>query len=570
MSLTDLILLLKQDLQQSFRVAASIGKRSRKTSRLRRFAAPIIAVAVGGFIFWAVVSFAPLFWSDVAILLRENLGIGATIFNAILIFGFAGSIMISATTVSNSARMEYLLVTPIRMRTVFLEKTIIIIVYNSLLWLVIGTPIFLGLSVVSSAPFAFLSAPTFVILILILITIGVSLGGLLGLLFSKLLAGRRTLKQIGYFFLSSLAIVFSVFWYYSIYFSDENSLIFDSILQIASALGLSSHISPGYTVSAISIGLLVDAPFGLPDIIATVLFLIIGVAMVYMNAYVSEIAHYSGWLATGSKRSSNNNVAIEHTSWNPQVIPFFKLNTTTSASIWYNIASIRREGRVLAQYLVGPLRYVIWIILPSIYLLEEIPTLLPFLFVAALVPFATSYGLYFAGYEIVYEGKNLQNLQLASASMVDYIRGKVYSAQPFVLAASIIVSILMLFLSLDALTYIPALILGCLVVNLASGAVAANAAAFGGDFKADRRITRQRGGNVQMPIRGWSIIRASLLPTIIGYVGIFAILGVGLIYGPLFSYLALLIFSVICHQIFRSYTNSAGKRLNLVEASDYL
>ena len=38
-----------------------------------------------------------------------------------------------------------------------------------------------------------------------------------------------------------------------------------------------------------------------------------------------------------------------------------------------------------------------------------------YLVVAALIPFATSYGLFFAGYETVYEGSNLMTLQLAYA-----------------------------------------------------------------------------------------------------------------------------------------------------------
>jgi hypothetical protein len=527
------------------------------------------AVFVGALIITVIVFLAPLFWTDIVALLRADLGFAATIFNAILLFAFIGSIMFSSTTVGNSAKMEYLLIMPVRARTIFLEKSIIIILYNCILWLVIGFPIFLGFGVVSTYPFALLAAPVFAVLVFMLVTMGVSIGGLLGLLFSRLLAGRRTLKQIGYFFLSTFAILVSVVWYYSFYFSENGSFIFDAIFQIADAVGLSSHLSPGYTVSAISIGLLVGVPFGIPDVVATMLFFIIGLTLIYANSYVSEIAHYSGWLAAGTRRTSKSDFRINHTTWNPRTYLPFTFNTTTSTSIWYNIASIRREGRVISQYLVGPIRTVIWIVLPGLYMVDQFAALTPYLFVAALIPFATSYGLSFAGKELVYEGKNLMNLQLASANLVDYVKGKVLSATPFVLAASSVVSVLILILFPSMWTMLPALILGCLFANLVAGAVAANAAAMGGDFKADRKVTSQRGADVRMPIRGWSMLRATLMPNIVAFVGIFTILGVGVL-NPLYSYIALPIFALFCLRLFHSYSQSAGRRLNQIEASDYL
>jgi hypothetical protein len=62
--------------------------------------------------------------------------------------------------------------------------------------------------------------------------------------------------------------------------------------------------------------------------------------------------------------------------------------------------------------------------------------LTPYFLLAALIPFMVSYGVYFAGYETVYEGSNLMTLQLAAANFSDYVKGKAISAVPFVIAAS--------------------------------------------------------------------------------------------------------------------------------------
>jgi hypothetical protein len=113
-----------------------------------------------------------------------------------------------------------------------------------------------------------------------------------------------------------------------------------------------------------------------------------------------------------------------------------------------------------------------------------------------LVPFATSYGVYFAGYETVYEGRNLMNLQLSQLSMHDYVLGKVYSAVPFAIVASVAVSVIVAILFPSLLILVPAIILSAAFINLAAGGIAANAAAIGGDFRAERNITRQRGSAV--------------------------------------------------------------------------
>ncbi|MFW9800255.1 MAG: hypothetical protein ACFFD9_07460, partial [Candidatus Thorarchaeota archaeon] len=364
MTLSDLWVLLKQDLNQTFRLTGARGKRTKQESAFKRFRPILLVALVGVAIIWAILSFIPAIgWSTFAAIVNDNLDIGAALFNFILLFSFIGSIMVSATTVGNSQRMEYLLTMPLTMRTVFLEKTILVILNNSILFLGIGLPIFIGLSIISVAPFAGLSVFVFAVLMLALVAIGVSIGGLFGLFFSRLLAGRRTLKQIGWFLGSSFAIIVYAVYYLTLYTSNGSD-IFQWLFEIAQSLGLSSDISPGYAVSTLSLGVLIGAPLNTPDVSLAVLFVALSVGLAYANSYVSEIAHYSGWLASGSKRTSTDEPRTSHTTWNPQPFPGIRLNQILSVSMWYNIASIRREGRVLANYLIGPVRFVIFLVIP--------------------------------------------------------------------------------------------------------------------------------------------------------------------------------------------------------------
>ena len=570
MTLTDLIILLRQDLTQSFRISKVKGKRTEQRSLLRRILAPVAVIVVWAAIIFGFLWVTPLIgWSIIAELLFLNIGTAATLFNFLMIFSFIGSIMISATTVGNSARMEYLMTMPISLQTLFLEKTIVVIFYNSMIWLIIGTPIFIGLTIASSATFAFLSIPLFILMMLVMTALGVSLGGLFGLFFSRLLAGRRRLKNIGWFVGTTLTILAGAFYYFTI-IGDGFGELFSIIFDIANALGFSSGFSPGYATSSVALRILIGVPVHLPDLILILLFTSLAIGLVNANASLSERAHYSGWLASGSKRTSKSATPISHGAWDPRAIPGFKFNTAISVSIWYNLANIRREGRVLAQYLVGPIRFAIFIIFPAFTLGEEMAFFTPFLIVSVLVPFATSYGVYFAGYETVYEGKNLMNLQLSELSMHDYVLGKVYSAVPFAMVAGVAISIIVALISPVLVLYIPAMVLAAGFINMAAGGVAANAAAIGGDFRAERMITRQRGSAVQMPIRGWSMLRAHLLPNIIGFGGLSLILGIGLFTNPLYSYIAVVLFGLLCFRLAKHYARSAGNRLSQIEASDYL
>jgi hypothetical protein len=406
----------------------------------------------------------------------------------------------------------------------------------------------------------------------------VSLGGLLGLLLSRLLAGRRTLKQIGWFLGTTVAILVSTLYYILIWTQDGGSGIFEGFFGILRSLGFASDISPGYAVSALSLNILVGAPLQLQDILLGVLFTIVAFELVYTNSIVSERAHYSGWLASGSKRSTKEEVRISHAAWDPQPIPGLRFNQTISVSIWYNISLIRREGRVLAQYLVGPMRMAIWFVIPFIGFGEGMFALTPYFLLAALIPFMVSYGVYFAGYETVYEGSNLMTLQLAAANFSDYVKGKAISAVPFVIAASSVGSVLLLIISPALWSILPAVVIASIFICLAAGSIAANAAAMGGDFKAQRMIERQRGSAVQMPIRGWSMLRAQLVPYILGYIGVYSMIGAaafiggfyGELLGTLSAYAVLGVFSLVCYLLFNRYSRSAGVKLAQIEASKYL
>jgi len=571
LTLSELLILLKQDITKSLRVSAVKGKRSEKKSAFRRLMRPLVAILVAAIIIPGIVWVVSLIgWDMVRDIISADLTLGATLFNFLLLLSFIGSIMISATTVGNSDRMEYLMVMPIRLRTLFLEKTLIVILLNAMIWLVIGTPIFIGLGLVSDAPLALLAAPTFVLLMLMLVTLGVSLGGLLGLLMSRILAGRRRLKQVGWFVGTAAATLVSVSYYYIIYSSPDVSAIFDWVFQIADALGFSSGISPGYAASVISLGVLVGASVDFNDLLLVMIFGAVSAALLYTNAHVSEVAHYSGWLTSGSKRTSNDEVRRVHSMWSPRVLFGGRLNTTTNVSVWYNITNIRREGRVFAQYLIGPLRLAVFYMLPVLAGGSSMSTFTPFLVVGVVVVFAASYGTYFAGYETVYEGKNLMNLQLAAANMTDYVKGKVYSAVPFTLVAGSIATALIVAMVPYLWIYAPALTIGAIFITLAAGGIAANAAAIGGDFRAERNIMRQRGSAAQMPIRGWSMLRAQLMPNIIGLLGLTSVLGLGLFLGPLYGYVALAVFCLISYRLFSRYSQSAGIRLSRIEATEYL
>jgi hypothetical protein len=570
-TLNDLWILLKQDLAQSFRISGAKGKRTKQRSALRRLLIPIAAVSFGIVIIVGINLVVPLVgWEFLDTLLTDNIGMGTSLFNVLLLFSFIGSIMISAATVGNASRMEHLMTMPFPLRTLFLEKTLIIILYSSTLFLVIGTPIFIGLSMVSNAPLALLSIPAFLGMMLVLSTLGVSIGGLVGLLFSRILAGRRRLKQIGWFIGTSMAVLVSAMFYYFAFLSDGFGDLFPFLIDIASSLGLTSGISPGAATSSLALGFLVGEPIVIGVIFLALIYTGFAILLVNLNAYVSEIAHYSGWLASGSKRSSKTKTPIAHDTWNPQAIPGFKFNTAISVSIWYNITNIKREGRVLAQYLVGPLRFIIIIVFGVVAGGDLLMGFTPFIVIAIIVPFVISYAVSFAGYELVYEGRNLMNLQLAPLSIYDYILGKIYSSAPFAFVISVAVSVLVSILSPSLLVYVPILILSGVFINQAAGGIAANAAAIGGDFRAERMVTRQRGASVQMPIRGWSMLRAQLLPNLLGFAGLSSILGLGVFLGPLFSYVALLPFGIICLKLSRHYAMSAGIKLAQKEASDYL
>jgi hypothetical protein len=571
--LEDLLILLRHDLGGVLRIRNVKGKRSERKGIIKRLGRYIGALAVAVLIL-VVITFMVQFlgWDLFRTVIISGIDFGATLFNFLMILSFMGSIAVSVATVANSSKMEYMMCMPISLRTLFIEKTIVVVFYNALIYLVIGTPIIVGLAISSTAPLALLAIPIFLVMLLGIVTLGVSLGGLIGLSLSRFLAGRRRLKQIGWFLGTSLAIVFSSLYYVSLYTSDTGfTEFFGVLLGFAKQIGLSSDFSPGGAMNAVTLRLIVGLPVHLIDGILAFAFVGLSALLIYANAYMSEMAHYSGWLASGSKRTSKEEVKTIHTVWNPSEIPLVKMSTTTSVSMWYNTTSVRREGRVLANYLVGPMRTVLWFILVPLASGGILSGFTPFLIISAMIPFAVSYGVYFAGYELVYEGKNLMNLQLAPASLADYIKGKIFSAVPFTLIATAIASVLVLFVQYTLWFYIPAVVISDCFLTLASGGIASYSAATKGDFKAQRNITRQRGAAVQMPIRGiWAMARMQLLPNLLGFAGIGLILAIGLFSNPLFSYLAVPVFALLCVFIMRLYIGKAGQKLQTIEASEYL
>ena len=569
----DLLILLRQDLVGTIRIRNVKGKRSEHRSLYRRAIRYIGALAVGVVILFVILFMVNIFgWDYIEPILRENISIGATLFNFLIIISFMGSIAISVATVANSSRMEYMMTMPISLRTLFLEKSIVIIFYNAMIYLVIGTPIIVGFALASATGVSLLSIPIFIVFLLANITLGVSLGGLMGLAMSRLLAGRRRLKQVGWFFGTAISIIIGTLYYYAIVVSDTGfTQFFGWIFSFAQQVGLSSDFSPGGIMNTVTLGLIVSLPISLADIVLAISFLFLSFGLIYLNSIVSERAHYSGWLASGSKRTSKTVRQIVHTTWDPPGLPLVNMNQTTSVSMWYNNVSVRREGRVLANYLIGPLRIVLWFFLIFLTPGQGFMAFAPFIIIAVMIPFAVSYGIYFAGYELVYEGKNLMNLQLAPASLTDYIKGKVFSAVPFTMIAASIISLVVLIIQPSLWLYLPAVILASTSVTVASGGIASYSAATGGDFKAERRISRQRGAQVQMPIRSMrAMLRAQLLPNLIGFMGVGILLSVGIFVNPLYTYLILPVFGLICIQIMRSYTKSAGRKLQTIEASKYL
>ncbi len=565
--------MLRHDLTGTVRIRNVKGKRSERKSFFRKYSRFVGAFAVAIAILLGILFISDLLgWEFIQAVIIDNIEIGSTIFNFIIIMSFMGSIAISVTTVGNSSRMEYLMTMPITLKTLFLEKTIVIIFYNAMLYLIIGTPIIIGFAMASGSTIALFSIPIFIIMLLANVTLGVSLGGLIGLAIARFLAGRRRLKQIGWFLGTTVAILFSTFYYFSLFTSEDGfGQIFSLIFDFARMLGLTSNISPGGAMNAVSLRLIVGLPIHITDILLATLFLIIPAFFIYANAHFSEAAHYSGWLASGSKRSSKEEVRIAHTTWNPSNYPLIKMSTTTSVSMWYNTASVRREGRVLANYLVGPLRMVLWLFLFLLTPGGDVAGFTPFIIISAMIPFAVSYGVYFAGYELVYEGKNLMNLQLAPASLSDYVKGKVFSAVPFTLIATSVASVLVIIVESTLWIYIPAVIISSLFLTLASGGIASYSAATGGDFKAERNISRQRGAAVQMPIRSmWAMARAYVFPNMLGFVGLGALLAVGIFFGPIYTYLGVPLFALICIQIMRYYTGKTGRKLQTIEATEYM
>ncbi|MHA1814167.1 MAG: hypothetical protein ACTSYX_12130 [Candidatus Thorarchaeota archaeon] len=571
MTSSDLLHLLRIDLRQSFRLTNPSGKRTEKKRRWTAIIPDLVMVFIGVIAGVTISLVGNLFgWAELQSMIANGVEAGALLFNALFILSFVGAIMFSATTVGNTSRMEYLLTMPLAPRTIFIEKQLVLILNGSRIWWLIGGSILVMVSLTWGSPSVLFSLVAFMVLMLVMIALAVASGGILGLVVSRLVAGRRTLKQVGYFVLTALAIVGSALWYYMIYFGDDNGMFFGTLLDIACSLGFSSRMTPGYITSDLVLGTMAGVLLSVSSLIGAFAMCIVAITLVYANGVLSEAAHYSGWLMVDTTRSSARDIVVAHEVWDPQPLPRKNYSQTLSVSAWYNLTSIRREGRVLAQYLLNPLRFAIFLFIPILSAGPEFSEFLPFLILAAMIPFATSYGIYFAGYETVYEGKNLMNLQLAAANMEEYVRGKVYSAMPFSLGVAVIFAVLVAILTPTMIVYAPLLVAGAVFTTMFAGAYAAHQAAANGDFKAERMILRQRGSPVRPPIGGIAMLKTQIVPGLVAYAGLIGAIAVGVIFNPLGAYLGLALYALLCQRGERKYSRSAGVLLAKLEASEYL
>jgi len=64
--------------------------------------------------------------------------------------------------------------------------------------------------------------------------------------------------------------------------------------------------------------------------------------------------------------------------------------------------------------------------------------------------------------------------------------------------------------------------------------------------------------------------RAHLLPNMIGFSGLGLMLALGMFFSPLYTYLTVPLFALICIQIMRSYVGKSGRKLQTIEATEYL
>ncbi len=569
MTLSDLLFLLRLDLKQLFRLRQPRGKRggkSRRGSLVIHFIMLLVGVGIGWGVYFIGTAIG---WTRLRPLILNNLEFGNFVFNAILLFGFIGSVMYSAMIVANSARMEYVLTMPVATRTIFLEKTLVLVFAVSEFWILLGTPVVAAVALVAGWGVTIVAALLYVSLVLVFIGIGVGAGGLVGLAAARLVAGHRTVKQAGYFILTALAILASTFWYYNAYFAEDSQFL-GGLISFGRLLGLTSDTSPGRTFSVLILGTIAGGGVTLVDVLTGLGLAASALILLYVNAVVSEAAHYSGWLTYESTRSSDRKVRPRHGRWAPRTLPLLRMSQTCSASMWYNITSIRRKGGVLAQYLLNPLRFTVFLLFPVLTAPEELLPFMTILVAAAAIPFAVSYGVYFAGYETVYEGKNLMNLQLAAANFEEYTKGKVYSALPFSLAASVLFSIVALIVNPPVALYVPLLIIAMPLITLIAGPYAAFQAAVAGDFKAERMILRQRGAAAQPPITGLAALKVQLVPNLAGFALVLGMLVIGIFVSPLYAYLVLAGVIVVAVRTFRSYSHSAGVELAQIEASKYL
>ncbi len=567
MGLRELIIMLKYDSKQFFRLRQVSGKREKAKGIQKNIILlilfSVIMFIIGYYTYTLFILLKPI------MNLKDFIPYLAILFNFVFIMSIIGYIMTSVTSVHNVERIEYLLAQPVSLKTIFTEKLLIYSFYGSFIYLLIGIPVYGALG----AAYNLFATPIFVLyfiaLQILLVLSGASIGGLFGIVIYKFLQGRRLLKQVLSGIATAIAILIGSLYYVFMY-TDMGGQLFpgllDSLLQVASNFGLSSNYSIGYAITN-----LLFMPFiGVPNLIELIIdiAIIIGLpsGLIYLNVSISERAHYSGWITIEKQKEKRVHRKKE---WNPHPIPLIK-DPVISVSAWYNIAMIRRESRVLVSYLMTPLRMAIFIFIPLFMGGEELNAFLIIpLIIFGIGIFATSYANSFVGYELVYEGTNYLNILSSGVNLKKYIKGKIYSATPFSAAVGSIIGFILLILDISLITAVPIIIILSIIITITQGGISSYYASTDGNFKADRLLLKQRGANIQPPIG----FKGAILQLIVGGIITLTILGIEifLIFTEiLYAYLALPIIYIITKKISELYVSKASKRLSELEASDYL
>jgi len=562
--LRELIVMLRYDSKQYFRVKQISGERQKVEGTKKN----LLVIVFFAFVMLIVGGFSYFILAKLSLDIKQVIPLIGILFNFVFIMSIIGFIMTSVTSVHNVEKIEYLLVQPVSLKTIFAEKILLYGFYGSMLYFLIGLPIYTALAATYYPLLTPIFAIYFTIMTILVVIGGASIGGIFGLVIYKFLQGRRLLKQILSGLATAIAILIGSFYYVFIYSDTGNQFmpeILNSLIQLSSTFGLSSKYTIGYAMSN-----LLFSPFIGPDNILQIIFdiflvFVLPLDLIYLNTAICEKAHYSGWITIGKRKEKKK---TKRTKWNPHLFPMIELDPVVSVSAWYNIAMIKRESSVFVSYLLMPIRLTIFMLLP-LFMGEEIGGLVIFLLIMIIYIFTSSYANSFAGYELVYEGKNFLNILSSGVDLRKYIKGKVYSAIPFSIIVGIIIGIICVILDFSLIPTLPIIIAMAIIITLVQGGVTSYYSSLYGNFKSDRLFLKQRGANIQPPIGFKGIILRFLVSVTI----LLILLGTELIlilYDIVYAYIGLVFILIIAKKISNRYIAKAARKISELETTDYL